>query len=100
RDGRAEAVREVEADLARSADRLRLGLAILGVSLTDARPPTEVAPDFAAAQAARSEHDRRLNEAKTYEATTLPAANARALARTEQARSRADRAVALARSGS
>ena len=43
--------REVEADLARSVDRLGLGLAILGVSLTDARPPAEVAPDFAAAQA-------------------------------------------------
>ena len=54
-----------------------LGIAILGVSLTDARPPTEVAPDFAAAQAARSERDRRLNEAKTYAATTLTAAAGR-----------------------
>jgi modulator of FtsH protease HflK len=100
RHERAEVVRDVEADLARAVDRLRLGLAILGVSLTDARPPAEVAPDFAAAQATQSEHDRRINEAKTYEATVLPAATAQALARVEQARARADRAVALARSRS
>jgi membrane protease subunit HflK len=100
RHGRAEVVRDVETDLTRAVGRLGIGLAILGVSLTDARPPTEVAPDFAAAQAARSEHDRRLNEAKTYEATILPAANAQALARVERARARAERAVAMARSGS
>jgi membrane protease subunit HflK len=98
RHERAEVVRETEADLAQAVERLGLGLAILGVSLTDARPPTEVAPDFAAAQAAQSEHDRRINEAKTYAATALPAAEAQALSRTEQARAKADRAVALARS--
>jgi membrane protease subunit HflK len=98
RHERAEVVREAEADLAQAVERLGIGLAILGVSLTDARPPTEVAPDFAAAQAAQSEHDRRINEAKTYAATALPAAEAQALARTEQARARADRAIAQARS--
>ena len=50
-------------------------MAILGVSLTDARPPAEVAPDFAAAQSARSEHDRRINEARTYAATTVTEAD-------------------------
>jgi membrane protease subunit HflK len=98
RHERAEVVREAEADLAQAVARLGLGLAILGMSLTDAQPPTEVAPDFAAAQAAQSEHDRRINEAKTYAATALPAAEAQALARTEQARAKADRAIALARS--
>ena len=97
RRDRALVARDVEDDLARNSDRLGLGLAILGVSLTDARPPGEVAPDFARAQAARSDFDRRLNEAKSYAATTLPAARAEALARLERARGRADRAVVLAR---
>jgi modulator of FtsH protease HflK len=96
--GRADVTRDVEAELARVAKRSHLGVAILSVSLTDARPPAEVAPDFAAAQSAQSERDRRINEAKTYEATTLPAAQATAIARTEEARAKADRAVVLARS--
>ncbi len=97
RSGRAEVARDVEADLSRMVGAYRLGVAVLGVSLTDARPPAEVAPDFAAAQTARSTRDRRVNEAKTYEATLLPAARAEARARTERASARADRAVALAR---
>jgi membrane protease subunit HflK len=97
RTGRAEVARDAEADLARAVARAGLGLAILGVSLTDARPPAEVQPDFAAAQSAQSEHDRRLTEAGTYDATTLATARASAQARTEQAHARADRAVALAR---
>ncbi|MCA1685888.1 MAG: hypothetical protein LC745_07845, partial [Planctomycetia bacterium] len=98
REGRSAAAREAEADLARSSRRYGLGVAVLGVSLTDARPPTEVAPDFAAAQSARSAHDRRVNEAKTTAATTVTAADAQALARLEQARAAADRTLALARS--
>ncbi len=48
-------------------DRYQSGISILGVSLTDVRPPTEVEADFAAAQSAESERDRRVNEAKSYE---------------------------------
>lgn len=98
RGGRAEVARDVETELRRAIEHDRLGLAILGVSLTDARPPVEVAPDFAAAQSAQSEHDRRINEARTYQAASLPDARARAQARIEQARARADRAVVLAKS--
>jgi modulator of FtsH protease HflK len=98
RSGRAEVARDVAEELARSAERYQMGLAILGVSLTDARPPSEVQPDFAAAQAAQSEHDRRLNEAASYEATTLAAAKADAQSRQDRARADADRAVSLARS--
>jgi membrane protease subunit HflK len=98
RGGRAEVARDVEDDLTRASTQYRLGVAILGVSLTDTRPPGEVAPDFAAAQAAQSERDRRINEARTYATTTLPQAQAAALAATEAARARADRAVALASS--
>ncbi len=95
RAGRAEVAAQMESDLARSIARYQLGIAILSVSLTDARPPSEVAPDFAAAQAAQSERDRRIRQATTYETTTLIAAKAAAGAKIEEARSRADRSLAL-----
>jgi membrane protease subunit HflK len=97
REGRAETTREAERELNRAVDRLGLGFSILGISLTDARPPTEVAPEFASAQSAGSERDRRVNEAETYASTTKTAANAQSRARLEQARGRADRTLALAR---
>jgi len=95
---RAAIARDVEAELTRSASAQGLGIAILGVSLTDARPPSEVAADFAAAQAAQSERVRRVNEARTFAATTQTAARAEAQARLDRARAPADRAVVLARS--
>ncbi len=100
REGRVEAARTAEAEIRRGVERYRLGVALLGVSLTDARPPSEVAPDFAAAQSALSAHDRRVNEAKTLAATTVTEAKSRASSRHEQARARADRTVALARARS
>ncbi|MFO0951757.1 MAG: protease modulator HflK [Isosphaeraceae bacterium] len=96
-EGRAVAAREAEQSVDREARRYGLGVAVLTLSLTDARPPTEVAPDFAEAQSARSDHDRRVNEAKSYAATTLTEAKAKATVRVEQARAAADRTVALAR---
>jgi membrane protease subunit HflK len=98
RSERLAIARDAEAELTRAVSQYGMGLAILGVSLTDARPPAEVQPDFDAAQAAQSEFDRRLNEAKSYAATSLPAAHATALSKTEQAHAEADRNVALARS--
>jgi modulator of FtsH protease HflK len=95
---RATIALDVASDLARSIADDRLGVTILGVSLTDARPPGEVAPDFAAAQAAQSERDRRVNEAKSYAATTLTAARSEARARIEHAHGQADRVVLIARS--
>jgi membrane protease subunit HflK len=95
---RAAIAHDVEAELVRSVAAARLGIAILGVSLTDARPPSEVAADFAAAQAAQSERDRRVNDARTFAATTRAAAHAEAQARLDRARAAADRAVVLARS--
>ncbi|HEX8202459.1 MAG TPA: hypothetical protein VF590_18425, partial [Isosphaeraceae bacterium] len=79
------------------ADGPGVGPLRAGMGLTDARPPAEVQPDFAAAQAARSVYDRRRTEARTYEATTREAARATAQARIEGAHARADRAVTLAR---
>jgi membrane protease subunit HflK len=99
RRDRAAIARDVAEDLARTADVEALGIAILGVSLTEARPPSEVASDFAAAQAAQSERDRRINEARTFAATTQSAAAAGARARLDRAAAAAERTVLLARSG-
>ncbi len=98
RDDRAALALDAADDLSNRVERCGLGLAILSVSLIDAAPPVEVQADFAAAQAARSERDRRLNEARTYQATTRAAAQAQARARTVAAKAQADRAVTLASS--
>lgn len=97
RDGRAAASRAAVAEIDRSARRYGLGVAVLGLSLTNVRPPSEVADDFAAAQSARSARDRRLNEATSLAATTVSQARARAQARLELARARSDRTLALSR---
>ena len=96
RADRPAVAREVASDLAAASARLDLGLSILGVSLTDARPPAEVAPDFASAESARSDRDRRLHEARSYASTTRAAARATAQSREDQSRARASRSVALA----
>ena len=75
----------------------RLGLQILGVSLTEARPPTEVAADFAAAQSAESQRDRRGTEARTLAETTLTAARATAQGRLETARAASHRRLLSSR---
>ena len=81
----------------RSPTAIELGVTILGVSLTDARPPTEVEADFAAAQSAESERDRRINEAKSYHETTIVAARSAAGAKLEAARAAATRKLVTAR---
>ncbi len=93
RSGRREIADEVAADIQAAADRLPLGVTILGVSLTDARPPVEVAADFATAQSAESLRDRRVNDARTYETVELTAASARGQAIQEAARGAAGRMI-------
>jgi modulator of FtsH protease HflK len=94
---RAAIARDVASELSRSVADDRLGIAILGVSLTDTRPPGEVAPDFDAAQAARSGRERRVHEARTFAASALSAARAEAQARLDRARAHAHRRVVVAR---
>ncbi|CAN5892646.1 FtsH protease activity modulator HflK [soil metagenome] len=96
RTERVDVSREVAAILAREADRQGLGVAVLGVSLIDARAPTEVQAAFAEAQSARSMADRRAFEAESYAASTLSEARAEAGAAIENAHAEADRAVAIA----
>lgn len=96
RSGRAEVASEVGRALTRSVDALGLGVEILEVNLTDARPPVEVEPAFIEAQAAQSGRDRRINEARALAGATRPVALATAGRSVDEARSRADRAVAMA----
>lgn len=97
RSGRPDVARDVREGLSRSVEALGLGVAILGVNLTDARPPIEVEPAFLEAQAAQSERDRRIDEAKALGGLILPAALATAEASTDEARAKADRGIAMAR---
>ncbi len=97
RDGRLAIALDVRDDLARATTLYGLGLSILGVSLTDAQPPAEVQPDFAAAQAARSDRDRRLNEAASRAETSLIAARSKAAATEQIAFAAADRTTVMAR---
>ena len=85
--------REIERELQSCADRYQCGISILSVSLTDVRPPTEVEADFAAAQAAESERDRRVNEAKSHDETTATASRATAQAKLETAHATARRTL-------
>ena len=97
RSGRPQVAREVQVQLSRSADAMGLGIAILGVNLSDARPPSEVEPAFAEAQSAQAERDRRIVEAKALAPSMRPAALARAGARTDEANARASRSAEIAR---
>jgi modulator of FtsH protease HflK len=97
RSDRRRIAQEAQDELQSVADGLRLGVLILGVSLTDARPPTEVAADFAEAQAAESRRDDRINVARTYEAVQLATASSRGEALREAARADAGRSLLTAR---
>jgi membrane protease subunit HflK len=96
RSDRQAVAREVERDLQSAADRYQSGISILGVSLTDAHPPTEVEADFAAAQSAESERNRRVNEAESYGETTATASRAAAQAKVDAAHTAAQQTVLIA----
>jgi membrane protease subunit HflK len=87
---------EVERSLRDEAHRRRIGVEVLSVRLTEARPPAEVRPDFDAAQSARDEVERRLVEARTRADVMRGAARAAALARNEGANAYANRTMTLA----
>lgn len=96
-EGRAAVAVRTRESLQEAARRYDLGIAVLGVDLTAARPPGEVAPEFAAAQSARSDRDRRITEAETRAATALTTSKANAQALLEHARARDDRTLGLAK---
>ncbi len=98
REGRSELAREVSVSLVNSVERLGLGIEILGVNLTDARPPVEVEPAFAEAQSALSDRDRQIHEARSLAGKLRPIARSSAENRLDLARSESFRKSALARS--
>jgi membrane protease subunit HflK len=98
RGDRRQIGQEMEGELQAAVSSDRLGLQILGVSLTEARPPAEVAADFAAVQSAESQRARRSTEAHTQAETILSAARATAQARLEAARASSHRRLVSARS--
>ena len=93
RGERRRLAEEAQAEIQATVDRLSLGVTILGVSLTDARPPIEVAAEFAEAQSAASLRDRRVNDATTAASVKLTAASARVRSILEEARSDAERTI-------
>lgn len=97
RSDRGRIAQEVQDELQAAADSLRLGVRVLGVSLTDVRPPIEVAADFAEAQSAESRRDDRINRARTYEAVERTTALARGTSIRESARAEAARILVAAR---
>ncbi len=99
RDDRSLIAREIESELAEAVERYRLGVRVLGVDLTDARPPNEVQADFDAAQSARSRRDERIEQARSDASRIQTAAQAEAIARDDRARASADRTARMAHSG-
>ncbi len=97
RSDRLQIARETRDDLQSFVETQGLGFRILGVSLTDARPPSEVAADFAEAQAAESRRDDRIQVARAHEAVERATATSRGEALRESARSEAGRILLAAR---
>ena len=97
RADRGPTARETRDTLQAIADRHRLGVLILGVSLTDARPPAEVAADFVEAQAAESRRDDRIQVARAYESVQAATAASRGEALRESGRADASRTLLEAR---
>ncbi|MDX2038783.1 MAG: SPFH domain-containing protein [Isosphaeraceae bacterium] len=95
--GRAEVAAAVAAEFRDRAERGRLGIEVLGVSLTEVRPPLEVQSEFAEAQSAASRRDRRIQEAAGEAALRLERGRAAATTLVQAARARAARRSALAR---
>jgi membrane protease subunit HflK len=91
RSERQAVAQGVQRDLQSTSEAYQLGVAILGVNLTDTRPPAEVEADFSAAQSAESQRDRRINEARSYAESTAATANSQAQAILAAAHAAADR---------
>ncbi len=91
RSERQAVAQEVARDLQATSAAYQLGVAILGVNLTDTRPPLEVEADFAAAQSAESRREQRINEASTYAETKATTAKSQAQAILEAAHAAAKR---------
>jgi regulator of protease activity HflC (stomatin/prohibitin superfamily) len=68
----------IQHGLQEDADHLGLGLQIVFVGLKDIHPPVEVAPSYQNVVSAQEKKESMIDEAKAYEASTLPLAYAEA----------------------
>jgi modulator of FtsH protease HflK len=86
--------------LVRTQERLdagRTGIALVAIELADLSPPPAVKEDFDRVQSAFIHAETRLEEARRYRESTVPAAEAAAGIALERARARASDRVAMAR---
>ncbi len=88
---------EVEASLERAIKPYRLGVAVLGFHLTDARAPSEVQAEFDLAQSAKSRRDGMTEDAGAESAVRIASARAAARTNIDRARSAGNRKVKLAK---
>lgn len=94
--GRSEISAEVTRRLDTLVHRLGLGIEVLAVSLSEARPPTEVQKEFDAAQSARSHRDQRINAAEAQAGVLVIQAQSESQARVQREKSQANRTVRIA----
>lgn len=80
-----------------AAERLGLGVVVVGVSLEDIAPPAEVAEAFRDVVAAREDRQRAINEAQGYASRLLPRARGEANQILAAARGEAEDRVLRAR---
>lgn len=80
-DKRGKAIEVIKRDIQKKADRMKLGVEIVAVSLLDAHPPIkdELPQAFQDVVAARERKETMILDAKRYKASTLPAAEAVAI---------------------
>ncbi len=70
--------RRIESEVAKGAERLRLGVTIVGVAFHGIHPPVSVATDYQAVVSAQHERQTLVHKARAYEAETIAGAQSQA----------------------
>ncbi len=96
KEGRAEVVSRVKADMQTILDQYDAGLLVSDVNLQDAQPPEEVQGAFSDAIKAREDKERLKNEAEAYANEVVPKARGRAARQTQEARAYKESLIAKA----
>lgn len=86
-DGQEAILREIRGRLSRDLDELGLGLSLVGVMLTDARPPSAVMPAFRDVFSAREDQLKVLQMAEAKRNESIPKARAESAAQMGEAAS-------------
>jgi len=96
KEGRAEVVSRVKADMQKILDQYDAGLLVSDVNLQDAQPPEEVQGAFSDAIKAREDKERLKNEAEAYANEVVPKARGRAARQTQEAQAYKESLIAKA----